>query len=61
MANSGRNMFLSSSNKHLLDIHCCVNDCNYPTINYYTQRGWQISELRALSHIVKNFTVLSLD
>jgi len=23
--------FLSFSNKHQLDIHCCVIDCNYPT------------------------------
>ena len=26
-------------------MHCCVIDSNYPALNYYTQRVWQISEL----------------
>jgi len=55
MANSGRNMqFLSSSNKHLLDIQCCVIDCNYPTLNYYTQWRWQISEFHSDSYKTVN-------
>jgi len=24
-------VFISSSNKYHLDIHCCVINCNYPT------------------------------
>ena len=36
--------FLIRKKKHLLVIHCCVIDCDFPTLNYYTQRGWQISD-----------------
>ena len=58
MANSGRNIwFLSSSNENQLDIHCCIIDLITLPINYYTQRGWHISELQYWFILIRYFSV----
>ena len=57
MANSGRNMkFLSPSNKHLLDTHCCVTDCNHPTLNCHL---WPAPLYRICPHYVISGTIFA--